>query len=209
MLLKGTELYSERNRWNLKEETIGEFHIPIVTSGNTFDRDDWQQMHQFAQTLQPHNRAAWCKVASKEVCRKNITCQEVVHSLRKRSGNVSTLFRKVLVVTFESQVHSNSDSRTPRCFASDALWRSQVIQSTFMQFHQWNPFVGPVFTLPELISASLLSEYRTTGCFFSYQLSGHEVRQDRIPDTGNSVFPGWLYIMLILFNFFWKKYNNM
>ncbi len=56
MLLKGTELYAERQKWNLKEEVIGGFQIPMVVSGNTFDYKGWERMHEIAQGLNANQR---------------------------------------------------------------------------------------------------------------------------------------------------------
>lgn len=56
MLLRGTELYHEKEKWDIKEETTGEFAIPIVTSSNSFTRHDWEQMNDIANKLTPHDR---------------------------------------------------------------------------------------------------------------------------------------------------------
>ncbi|WP_373492577.1 radical SAM protein [Aquiflexum sp.] len=56
MLLRGTELYHEKELWNIKEENIGEFAIPVVTSSNSFSRHDWEQMNEIANNLSPHHR---------------------------------------------------------------------------------------------------------------------------------------------------------
>lgn len=56
MLLRGTELYYEKEKWNIKEEATGEFAIPVVTSSNSFRRHDWEQMYDIANNLIPHDR---------------------------------------------------------------------------------------------------------------------------------------------------------
>ncbi|MEZ4828272.1 MAG: B12-binding domain-containing radical SAM protein [Bacteroidia bacterium] len=56
MLLKGTELYHQKNKWQMKEEPLGEFDIPVVTSSSTFDRDDWYRMGEIANTLATNDR---------------------------------------------------------------------------------------------------------------------------------------------------------
>jgi radical SAM superfamily enzyme YgiQ (UPF0313 family) len=56
MLLRGTELYYEKEKWGIKEEMTGEFAIPIVTSSNSFTRHDWEQMNDIANNLTPHDR---------------------------------------------------------------------------------------------------------------------------------------------------------
>jgi hypothetical protein len=56
MLLRGTPLFSEKNKWNLKEEIIGDFNIPVVTSSNTFNKDQWMKMQEIAGTLNANRR---------------------------------------------------------------------------------------------------------------------------------------------------------
>jgi len=56
MLLRGTELYHEKEKWDIKEETTGEFGIPVVTSSNSFTRNEWEQMNDIANNLTPHDR---------------------------------------------------------------------------------------------------------------------------------------------------------
>jgi len=56
MLLRGTELYHEKKKWDIKEELTGEFSIPVVTSSNSFSRDDWEKMNEIANNLTPNNR---------------------------------------------------------------------------------------------------------------------------------------------------------
>ena len=51
MLLKGTELYTERKKWNMKEKTIGDYHIPVVVSSSSFTEEDWWEMKYIADSL--------------------------------------------------------------------------------------------------------------------------------------------------------------
>jgi len=55
MLLRGTDLYHKKEKWDIKEETTGEFAIPVVTSSNSFTRHDWEQMNDIAKKLTPHD----------------------------------------------------------------------------------------------------------------------------------------------------------
>lgn len=56
MLLRGTPLFSEREKWNLNQEIIGEYDIPVVTSGNTFGKDQWLEMAEIANKLHANSR---------------------------------------------------------------------------------------------------------------------------------------------------------
>jgi radical SAM superfamily enzyme YgiQ (UPF0313 family) len=56
MLLRGTELFEQKQEWGFKEELNGEFEIPIVTSSNSFTRKEWEEMREIADALVPHNR---------------------------------------------------------------------------------------------------------------------------------------------------------
>lgn len=47
----GTELYDKKAEYSLQEDSYGDFGIPIVTSGNTFSRDDWEAMNVMAQQV--------------------------------------------------------------------------------------------------------------------------------------------------------------
>ncbi len=51
MLLKGTELYEQREKWNCQEKVIGDFHIPVVVSANSFDEQEWFRMKALAESL--------------------------------------------------------------------------------------------------------------------------------------------------------------
>jgi radical SAM superfamily enzyme YgiQ (UPF0313 family) len=56
MLLRGTEMYSNKHQWGLKEESTGEFGIPVVTESNTFRRHEWEVMKQIADGLEKTGR---------------------------------------------------------------------------------------------------------------------------------------------------------
>lgn len=56
MLLKGTQLYTQKEQFAFREATLGRFHIPHVVESNTFTQSDWQQMHEIAVGLNPNSR---------------------------------------------------------------------------------------------------------------------------------------------------------
>ena len=56
MLLKGTPLFQEKEKWNLKEEVLNDFDIPVVTSSNSFNKDDWFKMKEMADSLNLNQR---------------------------------------------------------------------------------------------------------------------------------------------------------
>jgi radical SAM superfamily enzyme YgiQ (UPF0313 family) len=56
MLLKGTPLFDERDKWNLQEEITGDFNIPVVTSSLSFNKDQWLKMQEIALNLEVTNR---------------------------------------------------------------------------------------------------------------------------------------------------------
>ncbi len=58
MLLKGTELYDQKDEYGLIEEEIGKFHIPTVVSSNSFTKDGWLEMESIAQELNNNHRYA-------------------------------------------------------------------------------------------------------------------------------------------------------
>lgn len=41
MLLRGTELFMQKQKWNITDEVLGDFNIPLVTSSSTFNRKEW------------------------------------------------------------------------------------------------------------------------------------------------------------------------
>ncbi len=51
MLLKGTELYDQRNSLKLKDEIIDGFHFPLVTESESFSRSEWHQMKKIAKEI--------------------------------------------------------------------------------------------------------------------------------------------------------------
>ncbi len=51
MLLKGTELFYQRNTWDLKEEHIGDYGLPYVVSSSSFTKNGYKQMQTIANTL--------------------------------------------------------------------------------------------------------------------------------------------------------------
>lgn len=56
MLLKGTELYRQKANWAMKEEPLGDFNIPTVTSSNSFNKSDWLEMQGIANDLMTNVR---------------------------------------------------------------------------------------------------------------------------------------------------------
>lgn len=60
MLLRGTELYHQKDRWQLKEEMVGEYNIPVVTSGNSFSTHEWYQMKELADNLSANENRVDC-----------------------------------------------------------------------------------------------------------------------------------------------------
>ncbi len=56
MLLRGTKLFEQRENWGLKEDIIGEFSIPTVTSSNSFTKNDWLIMNDLASKLNETGR---------------------------------------------------------------------------------------------------------------------------------------------------------
>lgn len=58
MLLKGTELFNQKEKWGFVEEEIGEYRIPTVVSSNTFGKQDWLAMQEIAHSLGHTGRVA-------------------------------------------------------------------------------------------------------------------------------------------------------
>ena len=56
MLLKGTELYAEREKWGFKEKRMGIFGIPLVVGSHSFSEDEWCEMKALAEDLNPNAR---------------------------------------------------------------------------------------------------------------------------------------------------------
>ena len=53
MLLKGTELYSQKDDFNMNESTTGAYNIPLVTSSNSYTESEWLKMKEIADNLGP------------------------------------------------------------------------------------------------------------------------------------------------------------
>ena len=51
MLLKGTELYKQKEKYNFREQKMGDFGIPTVISSNTFSENDWLKMESISNKL--------------------------------------------------------------------------------------------------------------------------------------------------------------
>jgi radical SAM superfamily enzyme YgiQ (UPF0313 family) len=49
MLLKGTKLYQDKEKWNLREKVIK--NIPLVVESNSFSETEWKQMKKMAECL--------------------------------------------------------------------------------------------------------------------------------------------------------------
>ncbi len=56
MLLKGTELYQQKEQFQFKEKSIGEYNIPVVVESNTFSKKEWHEMKKIAEELSPNQR---------------------------------------------------------------------------------------------------------------------------------------------------------
>jgi radical SAM superfamily enzyme YgiQ (UPF0313 family) len=56
MLLKGTELFDEKEKWGMRERLLGDFNIPVVVKSNTFTEDEWWEMKEIADNLLPTGR---------------------------------------------------------------------------------------------------------------------------------------------------------
>lgn len=56
MLLKGTQLYTQKEQFAFREKSLGRFEIPHVVESNTYTEKDWLQMHEIAVGLNPNSR---------------------------------------------------------------------------------------------------------------------------------------------------------
>lgn len=56
MLLRGTELFAEKDRWGFTERPEGRFGIPVVFESSSFSERDWRAMRQIAEDLAPTER---------------------------------------------------------------------------------------------------------------------------------------------------------
>ena len=52
MLLKGTELYLEKEKYKMEEKIINEFDIPVVVKSDSFTENEWFRMKERAETLE-------------------------------------------------------------------------------------------------------------------------------------------------------------
>ncbi|WP_299728822.1 radical SAM protein [uncultured Endozoicomonas sp.] len=58
MLLEGTELINQKDKFGLKEDVIDESKIPHVVESHSFTRQEWQKMHNHAKSLTNNMEAA-------------------------------------------------------------------------------------------------------------------------------------------------------
>lgn len=56
MLLKGTELFYQKELFGFREQEIGEFNIPVVVESNSFSENEWYLMQEIAQSLDENIR---------------------------------------------------------------------------------------------------------------------------------------------------------
>jgi radical SAM superfamily enzyme YgiQ (UPF0313 family) len=56
MLLKGTELYDQKEKFNFVEKQMGDFNIPTIIASNSFSESDWLRMAEIAEQLNPNMR---------------------------------------------------------------------------------------------------------------------------------------------------------
>jgi len=56
MLLKGTELYEQKGKFNFVEQNMGDFNIPTVIASNTYSEQEWLKMSEIAEQLNPNAR---------------------------------------------------------------------------------------------------------------------------------------------------------
>lgn len=56
MLLEGTKLFEQKKELKMKEEVMGDFAIPLVTSSYSFTQDDWYRMKEMAEGLAANYR---------------------------------------------------------------------------------------------------------------------------------------------------------
>ncbi|SGY88197.1 B12-binding domain-containing radical SAM protein [Moritella viscosa] len=58
MLLEGTQLFEDKNKFNITEDLIDDSGIPHVVACDSFTRGEWKLMHQYAQDLSISEDAA-------------------------------------------------------------------------------------------------------------------------------------------------------
>jgi radical SAM superfamily enzyme YgiQ (UPF0313 family) len=56
MLLRGTKLFEDKDKYNLIEKSTGDFNIPTVISSNSFGFDEWLEMKSIADSLSGNDR---------------------------------------------------------------------------------------------------------------------------------------------------------
>ncbi|HEX6912582.1 MAG TPA: radical SAM protein [Longimicrobium sp.] len=56
MLLRGTELFVQKERWGFQEQPAGRFGIPVVYQSNSYTEREWQSMRAIADELMPNER---------------------------------------------------------------------------------------------------------------------------------------------------------
>jgi len=56
MLLKGTELFYQKEKYAFIEREMGAFKIPTVVASSTFTENEWEKMDQIASALNPTSR---------------------------------------------------------------------------------------------------------------------------------------------------------
>ncbi len=56
MLLKGTELFTQKDKYRFVEKNKGIFNIPVVVESNSFSESEWNKMDKIANQLNPKNR---------------------------------------------------------------------------------------------------------------------------------------------------------
>lgn len=56
MLLRGTELFEQREKWGFEEGQEGRFDIPVVRRSGSFSERDWRMMMDIADGLAPNSR---------------------------------------------------------------------------------------------------------------------------------------------------------
>lgn len=55
-LLRGTKLESQREEFQFREMTMGDFQIPFVVESNSFSEEEWWKMKGIADSLEPSQR---------------------------------------------------------------------------------------------------------------------------------------------------------
>jgi hypothetical protein len=58
-VFNGTELWRTKDRWGMKETSEGRFSIPLVTTSDSFDRDEWEMMRSLAKAVRRKTQHDW------------------------------------------------------------------------------------------------------------------------------------------------------